>query len=450
MGGDAENVAIDESGVVGLQFHRCRRVPRSDRPDADRGIQRRAEGGGEDTQPQAIPLLCRHTVGVDIAGLFDDAIDRDGQALDASLRGGGVFEQIGEWTRPQQERRGRVAEMFERAGLRGHRDRFVAVAQRIPEQLDCEGTARLTAWWVGSQRPAVGADVDAVGDLAWDEHGAADLHERESITRQPHRGHRILHVQGRVVAGGQFVARVVEDADAEVVFGVAVANVGDANRIDLDGEPLARDGGHFVEIDVAAFAATQPAADRDVGRDACCRVDGVVRVRCLLVLVDDGKRRDVERRHGRKFPGGADAEGMLAQRAVGRDLKPAREPAVMRRRRAVAAITRNGDGLEDRFAGADSRAVEDHLLRLFETVARHRHLDRRAARAAAGRDAGDVIGVDDLAGDRGGRGERETEAGSHAEHDRGSRKRDDGHEVSRCRRPLSPVTPGVSGGHAGV
>ena len=307
--------------------------------------------------------------------------------------------------------------MLERAGRLGHLNRLVKVAERIANEPHGQRLSRRPAGRIDSERTPVGADVDAVGMVRGHEDRPLHLDERRTVSRQLDRQQRILDVQRVVVVGGQFAALLVEDPHRNVERRVAKPLVGVADRVHLDRQPLAGDRRHLVEIDVPGRAVAHPPADRHVGRDGHRRRERVIGIGRLFVFVNDRKGRDVERRHGRQLLGRPHAEGKLSQRTVGRDLEPARE-------RALVVFRCLGLDVHCPDAGP----VEDHLLRVFQAVAPHRHSDLRASLAAAGFDRVDVVVVGDVLGD--GDGSHPDRHAHHTEH----RDTQTGEPVSRPER----------------
>ena len=185
-------------------------------------------------------------------------------------------------------------------------------------------------------------------------------------------------MQRVIVVACQLAAIRIENPHGQIggvwLNTVAVRHVADSNRIHLDREPPT--GGHRHPIDVhiiLRLLADRP-ADRDIRRRGHRRrqrvVIGGLSFLVFLHLVNDGKGADVESRCVRELSSRSDPEGVLAQRTVRRDLKLAFQ-------RAVIGLAVVGD-----FDGADTRTVEDELLRIDEPTPGDCDLDSRACLAA--------------------------------------------------------------------
>ena len=186
-----------------------------------------------------------------------------------------------------------------------------------------------------------------------------------------------------VVVGGQFAAIRIEHPQSEVKLPAAVVHVGETHGIDLGGEPRACDGGQLQEVG----RATLVPADRDVGHDRERRGDGVMR---LAGLVHHREGRDVKRGQRGELVGRAEAEEMLAGRAVGGDHESALhlflDPAAVGQADHMRQLGQRLDPL-----GLDAGPREDHLAGLLEPRPLDRHLDRRAPLADPGRDPFNVL-----------------------------------------------------------
>ena len=354
--------------------------------DADLRLQGQAKRCGVDPDTVPLPLLHRHPPEVDIARLFNDAVERGRQGGDAGFGGRRILEHVGKAARPQQERRRRITIIFERAGGLGHRDRLVDVAERIADQLHLQRLAGGPAGRIGGERTAEAADVHGIGRWPRPENRPADLDvgdravgsRRRIVGGQLQRHQRILRVQRVVVVDRQLAAVRIEHPHGQVggvgLDAVCVRHVADPDRVDLDGEPAASGHRHAIEVYVTLRLFADRTADGDVRRHRHRRRERIVVGRLPFLvgldLVDDGERTNVKGRGVRELGLRPDPEDVLARRTVRCDLERTLHRAVLE-----LAVVGDVDHL-------DARPIKDELLRVGYVVARDRDRDSGAHLAA--------------------------------------------------------------------
>ena len=214
------------------------------------------------------------------------------------------------------------------------------------------GTIGLGAGERADVQPVLARPVALVGALA-------DLDDVGAVGGGDDRAHAVLAEQRVVVGGGQLEALAVEDGDVRVEQGVRPAA---SPSISTDSRwPFLQFDGEVIDVLVI-----DDAGDGDAQRDLLRRGEIAVG----LLLGDHREGADPEGAQLAEAAGGAQADAVFAEQAVGGDLD-----------RGVDLRVVDDFELGDREAGA----VEDDFLGVVEAGAGEA---RRASRPPSGRRAG--------------------------------------------------------------
>ncbi len=368
----------------------------ADRLDPDDRVERRAEGVGQRVELELLALLRPEAEAIDVAGLADDAVERDRQVGGRRRRDrvGRVvrlgFEDVGERRHAQPVRRGGGHAVFGSTATNGEVSRRRRAGGRVwsqtprgsPRIWTFSSVAGLAAGRVDRRGPGERADVQAVRLAGAVVHAVPHLDEVGAVALGEDRQHRVLHVQRRVVGGGELLAVGVVDRQVQVGDAAIDAQAG---GLDLGRDALA--ALHFDPVQIDVGRVVQAAVDRGVAGTAFAVSRLSFRCFCgMLVLLHGRERADEEALVLGQAVAGAESQPVRAERAVVGQLQPDADAGARLDRLLAAVGPDRGFDRLDRFDG-DARLVEQDLARLIEEAAGEVHLDGRAALPAGRRRA---------------------------------------------------------------